>query len=125
MHLPILDRFFISLDRQTLYSLVAPSHTGQQPPNPAGHIAQMEQFPDHMSNSVQRPVIFRISMSVGSFQQFSFQLFDLLFRQVSFFPRSSLALLLQMFRFLTPAADTAFGGSQLFGDFLERFPIPE
>ena len=121
MHLPILDRFFISLDRQTLHALVAPSYAGQQPPDPAGYIAYMEQLPDDMSDSVQRPIIFRIPMSVCSFQQLPFQLFDLLFRQVRFFSRSSLALLLRMFRFLSPAADTALGGSQLSGDFLDRF----
>jgi len=121
MHPPILDRFFISLDRQTLHPLVAPSHAGQQPPDPAGHIAHLEQLPDDMSNPVQRPVIFRIPMSVRSFQQFPFQLFDLLFRKICFFSRSSLALLLWMFRFFSPAPDTAFGGSHLSGDFLDRF----
>ena len=121
MHLPILDRFFISLDRQTLHALVAPAHAGQQPPDPAGHIAHMEQLPDDMSNSIQRPIVFRIPMSVCSFPQFPFQLFDLLFRQVRFFSRSSLAFLLRMLRFLSPAADTAFGGSQLSGDLADRF----
>ncbi len=121
MRLPILNRFFISLDRQTLHALVAPSHAGQQTPDPAGHITYLKQLPDDMPNSVQRPIIFRIPMSVCSFQQFPFQLFDLLLRQVWFFPGSSLALFLRMFRFLSPTADTAFSGSQLTGDFLDRF----
>jgi hypothetical protein len=121
MHLPIFDRFLISLDRQALHALVTPSHAGQQTPDPTGHITHLEQLPDHMSNPVQCPIIFRISVSVGAFQQFPFQLFDLLYRKVCFFSRSSLALLLRMFRFLSPAADTAFGGSQLSGDFLDRF----
>ena len=121
MHLPILDRFLISLDGQALYPLVAPSHAGQQPPDPAGYVTYMEQLPDDMSDPVQRPILFCIPVSVRSFQQFPFQLFDLLFRQLCFFSRSSLALLLRMFRFLSPATDTAFGGSQLSGDILERF----
>ena len=121
MYFPILDRILVSLDRQTLYPLVAPSHAGQQPPDPAGHITHLEQLPNHMPNPIQRPIIFRISVSVRSFQQFPFQLFDLLFRQVCFFPRSSLALLPRVLRFLSPATDTAFGGSQLSGDLLERF----
>ena len=121
MHLPILDRFLISLDRQTLHALVAPSHAGEQPPDPARHITYVEQLPDDMTDPIQGPIIFCIPMSVGSFQQFPFQLFDLLLRQVRFFPRSSLAFFLRMFRFLSPAADTAFGGSQLTGDFWDRF----
>jgi hypothetical protein len=121
MYFPILDRILVSLDRQTLYPLVAPSHAGQQPPDPAGHIAHMEQLPDHMSNPIQRPIIFCIPVSVRSFQQFPFQLFDLLFRQVCFFPRASLALLRWVLRLLSPATDAAFGGSQLSGDLLERF----
>ena len=120
MDFPILDRFLVSLDSQALHSLVAPSHACQQAPDSAGHIAHLEQRPDHVPDPVQGPIVFRISMSVGAFQQFPFQLFDLLFRQVRFFSRSSLALLLQMFRFLSPAADTAFRGSQLSGDFLDR-----
>ena len=121
MHFPILNRFLIPLDGQTLHPLVTPSHAGQQAPDPAGHIAHMEQLPDHMSNSVQRPIIFCISMSICSFQQRSFQLFDLLFRQVPFFARSSLAFLPRMLGFLSPAADAALGGSQLSGDLLDRF----
>jgi hypothetical protein len=121
MHFPILDRFLISLDSQALHSLVAPSHADEQPPNTTGHVTHLEQLPDHMSNPIQRPIVFRISMSVGTFQQFPFQFFDLLFRQVRFFPRSSPALLLRMLRFLSPATDTAFGGSQLSGNLLERF----
>jgi hypothetical protein len=121
MYFPILNRVLVSLDRQTLYPLVAPSHAGQQPPDPTGHIAHMEQLPDQMSNPVQRPIIFRISVSVCSFQQFPFQLFDLLFRQVRFFSRSPFILFPRTFGFLSPATDTAFGGSQLPGDFLDRF----
>jgi hypothetical protein len=121
MNFPILDRILVSLDSQALHSLVAPSHAGQQPPNATGHVTHLEQLPDHMSNPVQRPIVFSISMSVGTFQQCPFQLFDLLFRQVRFFPRSSLALLLRMLRVLSPATDTAFGGSQLSRDLLERF----
>ena len=123
MYFPILDRFLIPLDGQTLYSLVAPSQAGQQTPDPAGHVTHLEQLPDHMSNSVQCPIIFRIPMSIGSFQQFPFQLLDLLFRQITLFPWSSLALFLRMFGFLSPATDTALGGSQLSGDFLDRFTI--
>ena len=104
MYFPILDRILVSLDRQVLHALITPSHAGQQTPNTTGHVTHLEQLPDHMSDPVQCPIVFRISMSVGTFQQFPFQLFDLLFRQVSFFSRSSLALLLRMFRFLSPAA---------------------
>lgn len=121
MYFPILDHILVSLERQALHALITPSHAGQQTPNTAGHVTHLEQLPDHMSDPVQRPIVFRISMSVGAFQQFPFQLFDLLSRQVRFFSRSSLALLLRMFRFLSPAADTAFGGPQLSGDFLDRF----
>ena len=95
MYFPILDHFLISLDRQALHSLVAPSHAGQQTPDPTGHITHLEQLPDHMPDPVQGPVIFRISMSVGAFQLFPFQFFGLLFRQVGFFPRSPLTLFLQ------------------------------
>ena len=120
MYLPILDRVLIPLDGQTLYPLVAPAHAGQQPPDPAGHIPYMEQLPDHMSNPIQRPIVLRIPMSVCSFQQFLFQFLDLLFRQVCLFSWSSLTLFLRMFGFLSPAANAAFGGSQLSGDFLDR-----
>jgi hypothetical protein len=88
MYFPILDRVLVSLDCQALHALIIPSQAGQQPQNTTGHLTHLEQIPDHMSNSVQRPIVFRISMSVGAFQQFPFQLFDLLFRQVPFFPRS-------------------------------------
>src|SRR5688572_1611738 len=119
MYFPILDRFLISLDSQTLYPLTAPSHAGQQTPDTAGLITYMEQLPDHMSNPVQCPIIFCIPMSIGAFQQFPFQLLDLLFRQVTLFSRSSLALLLRMVGFLSPAADAAFGGSQPPGNFFD------
>lgn len=121
MHLPILDHCFISLDRQTLHALVAPPHAGEQSPDPAGHITYLEQLPDDMTDPIQCPIIFCIPMSVCSFQQFPFQLFDLLLRQVCFFPWSPLTLSLRMFRFLSPTADAAFGGSQLSGDFWDRF----
>lgn len=121
MYLPILNGFLIPLDGQTLYPLVAPAHAGQQTPDPAGHIPYMEQLPDHMSNPIQRPIVLRIPMSVCSFQQFPFQFSDLLFRQVSWFSRSSLTLFLRMIGFFSPAANAAFGGSQLSGDFLDRF----
>ena len=107
MYLPILNRFLIPLDGQTLHPLVAPAHAGQQSPDPAGHITYMEQFPDHMPNPIQRPVILRIPMSVCSSQQLAFQLLNLLFRQVTLFSRSSLALFLRMFHFLSPATDAA------------------
>ena len=121
MHLPIFDRFLISLDRQALHALVAPSHAGQQTPDPTGHITHLEQLPDHMSNPVQCPIVFRISVSVGTFQQLSFQFLDLLFRQVCFFSRSPFTLFLRAFGFLSPATDTALGGSQLSCDFPDRF----
>ena len=35
MYLPILNRFLIPLDGQTLHPLVAPAHAGQQSPDPA------------------------------------------------------------------------------------------
>ncbi len=38
MHLPVLDRFLILLDSQTLHPLIAPSHAGQQTSDLAGHI---------------------------------------------------------------------------------------
>jgi len=121
MYLPILDRFLIPLDRQALHSLVAPAHAGQQTPDPTGHIPHLEQLPDHMPNPVQCPVVFCIPVSVGAFQQFSLQFLDLLFRQVRFLSRSSLALLLRVFGFLSPATDAALRGCQLFGNFLNRF----
>jgi len=121
MYLPILDRFLIPPDRQTLHALVAPAHAGQQTPDPTGHIPYLEQRPDHMPDPIQCPVVFRIPVSVGAFQQLSFQFLDLLFRQVCFFSRSSLTLFPRVFGFLSPATDAALRGTQLFGNFLYRF----
>jgi hypothetical protein len=121
MYLPILDRLLIPLDRQTLYSLVAPAHAGQQTPDPTGHITHLEQLPDHMPDPVQGPVVFRIPVSVGAFQQLAFQFLDLRFGQVRFFSRSALTLFPRVFGFLSPATDAALRGSQLFGNFLYRF----
>jgi len=121
MHLPILNRFLIPLDGQTLHPLVTPAHTGQQTPNPAGPIAHIEQLPNHMSDTVQRPIILCISMSIGPLQQFPFQLLDLLFRQVALFSRPTFALFLRVFRFLLPAADASCGDSQFLGYFFNRF----
>lgn len=120
MYFPILDHFLISLDSQALHSLVAPSHASQQTPDPTGHVTHPEQLPDHMPDSVQGPIVFRISMSVGAFQQFTFQFFDLLFRQVGFFSRFPFTLFLRAFGFLSPATDTALGGVQLSCNFPDR-----
>ena len=121
MYFPILDRFLVALDRPALHALVTPSQAGQQTPDPAGHITHLKQLPDHMANPVQRPIIFCIPMSIGTFQQFPFQLLDLLYRQISFFSRSPFTLFLRAFGFLSPATDTALGGSQLSCDFPDRF----
>src|SRR5262245_29258380 len=78
LFLPLLDGFLISMQRLALRSLVAPTHPLHHMPDSAGLIANSKELPDHLSNSIEGPVVARIPKGIRSFVQRLLQPFHLL-----------------------------------------------
>ena len=112
MTFPAFNRCLIPLEGQSLHFLTTPIHSIQQPPNTTGRVADPEQIPNQMSNAIQGPIIFAVSMSIGTSQQFLLQLFDMLIRYIGWLARRSLTFLLGRF-LLTPTVDTPASDTKL------------
>src|SRR4030067_191273 len=86
-------------------------------PHAAGLIPDAQQLPDHLCDACQRPVVFCIALSAGTFLQRSFQLFQLSRRQAAGTSRLGCVLFSAWAspRRLLPALHAAYAGGDRAG----------
>jgi predicted LPLAT superfamily acyltransferase len=70
--MPTGNHFIVALEGHMLYLLTTPVHAIQETPDTAGRVTNFEQHPNHMTNALQCPVVFAISMSICASQKFLF-----------------------------------------------------
>jgi hypothetical protein len=64
--LPRNNRFIVCVQRKTLWALIATTHPIQDMPNSTRMAAHLEQLPDDLCNSIERPIISSISKGISA-----------------------------------------------------------
>src|SRR6266487_1929909 len=66
---PAADRRLVAFDRASGWSLQAPAHLPQHPPDVAGMVAHTGQPPDHLRDALQGPPVGRKAMRTSALAQ--------------------------------------------------------